>query len=398
MSTADDSQSTVLVIGMLDSIHLSRWLSQLSVANFEILVAGTSPYRKIRSELQELADQPNSRIRITEIFPRVGLGGLRIFPALTWICDRLFRDELRGYLLARLIRRTSPDLIHVNELQVAGYPTLRALRRLGDSHTPLWSTNYGSEIVWYSRFKSHKKALTSLLQRSSFFSAECKRDALLAGELGFKGVVFPTYPVSGGIEPLDILPNSEQRTKIVVKGYDNKWGMGSDALTATWRALEKQTIKHLEIVAFSCNRRTLRRAKYLNAQGRTRITAHPKGSLSHKEMIDLFSESLAYVGASRSDGISTSVLEAMSAGTFPIQTDSSCSSEWFEHDKSGCLIPVADVAAIERAVTGVLQGDYDLERARELNAQKLREKADPIRLSEMSVDAYVTALKGSTAS
>ena len=398
MSPVSNSKPKVLVVGMLDSIHLARWLSQLVVAEFEILVTGTSPYRKIRRELQELAERPDSNIRIAEIFPRAKLAGLRIFPALAWILDRLFQDRIRGYLLSRLIARSSPALIHVNELQVAGYPTVRALNRLRDSTIPLWSTNYGSEIVWYSKFASHKNRLSALLQRSSFFSAECNRDSVLATQLGFRGIVFPTYPVSGGIEPLKSMTPSSHRTKIAVKGYDNKWGMGSEALRATWLAVEGQTEREIEIVAFSCNRPTLRQARALNGAGRTRIVTYPKGALSHTEMIALFSNSLAYVGASRSDGISTSVIEAMSAGAFPIQTDSSCSSEWLSHNQTGYLVPAGALETIEEAVAGVLAGKYDLEESRRANARKLLEKADPTKLRALSINSYRQALKGSTTS
>jgi glycosyltransferase involved in cell wall biosynthesis len=115
-------------------------------------------------------------------------------------------------------------------------------------------------------------------------------------------------------------------------------------------------------------------------------------------MIALFSNSLAYVGASRSDGISTSVLEAMSAGAFPIQTDSSCSSEWLAHNQTGYLVPVGAVATIEEAVAGVLEGKYDLEESRRANARKLVEKADPTKLRALSINSYRQALKGSTAS
>jgi len=169
-------------------------------------------------------------------------------------------------------------------------------------------------------------------------------------------------------------------------------------LRATWLAVERQTEREIEIVAFSCNRPTLRQAKALNGAGRTRITTYPKGALSHTEMIALFSNSLAYVGASRSDGISTSVIEAMSAGAFPIQTDSSCSSEWLSHNQTGYLVPAGALETIEEAVAGVLAGKYDLEESRRANARKLLEKADPTKLRDLSINSYRQALKGSTTS
>ena len=46
----------------------------------------------------------------------------------------------------------------------------------------------------------------------------------------------------------------------------------------------------------------------------------------HDEILRQFGRARLYLGISISDAISTSVLEAMSMGAFPIQTDTSCSA------------------------------------------------------------------------
>lgn len=384
---------TVLVVGMLDSIHLARWLSQLRQTDFNVLVTGTSPYRKIRPELELLTQDPESRIKIEELFPSACVAGRRIFPPLLWLLDRILSDALRGLLLARLIHETKPSLLHVNELQVAGYPALRALQILRDNSTPMWVTNYGSELIWYSKFKRHKQKLTALLSRASFFSAECKRDTALATELGFSGSVLTEFPVSGGLTPIEENQATASRYKIAVKGYDNQWGMGAQALRHVWSAVEKHATAPIEIVAFSCNRSTIKVAKEINRLSRTQITIFPKGQLTHEQMLNLFSESLAYVGASRSDGISTSVLEAMSTGAFPIQTDSSCSAEWFRHGVTGYLVPVDDLGQIEDALMSVLTGSQDLESARRENLRTIRKFASTTRLRDLTRGAYRRALE-----
>ena len=42
----------------------------------------------------------------------------------------------------------------------------------------------------------------------------------------------------------------------------------------------------------------------------------------------IFRSARIYIGLSRSDGISTSFLEALTTGTYPIQSDTSCAQEW----------------------------------------------------------------------
>jgi hypothetical protein len=55
-----------------------------------------------------------------------------------------------------------------------------------------------------------------------------------------------------------------------------------------------------------------------------------KNKLTLDEMYKKFAESIIYIGASKSDGISTSFLEALVLGAYPIQTNTSCGIEWTE--------------------------------------------------------------------
>jgi hypothetical protein len=50
--------------------------------------------------------------------------------------------------------------------------------------------------------------------------------------------------------------------------------------------------------------------------------------ISHQQILTLLGRSLIYFGFSKSDGISTTFLEALIMGAYPIQTDTSCVNEW----------------------------------------------------------------------
>ena len=52
----------------------------------------------------------------------------------------------------------------------------------------------------------------------------------------------------------------------------------------------------------------------------------------------LFSEARIYLGCSKSDGISTSFLEAIVHGSYPIQTNTSCASEWVKKGISASIV------------------------------------------------------------
>jgi glycosyltransferase involved in cell wall biosynthesis len=50
------------------------------------------------------------------------------------------------------------------------------------------------------------------------------------------------------------------------------------------------------------------------------------------------------VGHSLSEGISTSMLEAMAMGAIPIQTCTSCADEWIINGEAGFLVEPNDTA------------------------------------------------------
>jgi glycosyltransferase involved in cell wall biosynthesis len=63
-------------------------------------------------------------------------------------------------------------------------------------------------------------------------------------------------------------------------------------------------------------------------------------------MMELFGKALVYVGVSMSDGISTSLVEALAMGAYPVQTNTACTSEWFAPPAQGLEIDAMEVAAI----------------------------------------------------
>ena len=55
-------------------------------------------------------------------------------------------------------------------------------------------------------------------------------------------------------------------------------------------------------------------------------------------LLNYLAEARIYIGASKSDGISTSFLEALCLGAYPIQTNTSCASEWINLGFTGSIV------------------------------------------------------------
>ena len=211
----------ILIVGMADSIHLSRWIAQFDSSGIIFEVISSSPHRKVHSGITERAG--NSKNLSMKWFSRY-------FSLAMWLADRLLSDWVRGAYIAWRISRFKPDIVHVHELQNAGYATRRAYQLLGGTKPKLIVTNYGSEIVWFSKFPSHRKRLKALLEIADGFSAECTRDYKLAKRLASGFIQLPLMPVAGG---LDKNQQKERfRNRIAIKGYENHWGKALVALNA----------------------------------------------------------------------------------------------------------------------------------------------------------------------
>jgi hypothetical protein len=281
--------------------------------------------------------------------------------------------------LARLIRRLKPDLIHSMEFQHCGYNVLRARECLGGRGLPPWlATNWGSDIYHFRQFADHRAQITRLLHQIDFYSCECERDIGIARELGMTAKVLPVMPNSGGFElasterQRSLVPPS-RRHLIMVKGYQHFAGRVLTALAALEHCAD--IVQGFDVVIFSSSSEAIERAAQLRASTPIKsITVLPFAT--HDQMLRMFAMARVYLGVSVSDAISTSALEAMAMGAFPIQTDTSCCNEWFEHGRGGYLIPPDDVDIIAERVRSALTDDHLVDQAAAINWQVISTRLD----------------------
>jgi hypothetical protein len=306
-----------------------------------------------------------------------------------WILDRFFSDWIRGIFLAWRIRKFRPDIVHVNELQNAGYCTRRAWKLLPESKPKLIVTNYGSELYWNGKFPRHQKKLSWLLNVADAFSAECQRDYDLAKLFSTRFRPLAKIPVSGGIEPFTGI--EEKRRIIAVKGYQNRWGKALFVLRHL-RTLEEQ-LRDFEIVVFSCNASVSFWILWAQMTSRLQIRGFKKGAMTHRETLELLSRSRVFIGHSLSDGISTSMLEAMAMGAIPIQTSTSCASEWIQNDVSGFLITPFDSEQLKKSILTAINSSFFLGQAQAINYEKVLRDCDPKKIAEVA-RSYYSDLEG----
>jgi glycosyltransferase involved in cell wall biosynthesis len=359
----------IVVVGMVDSIHLYRWLSQFNLVDFKFILFPSTPHRRIHPGIKALVKE--SELTGNQILIKQ-FGGKLAIPF--WILDKFFKNRIRGFLLKRILLKDQPDYLHALEFQNAGYISSVALSD-GVIKTPLIVTNYGSDIYWFSRLPKHTEKIKKLLGRADKYAAECERDYELARQFGFRGEELPVIPNAGGIELILARSNlASQRKKIIIKGYHGWAGRSLIALKAL--TIISQNLIDYEIVVYSANFRVRTTARFIAIRHGIKIKCYRKKKLSHHEMLKLFQESRIYVGLSVTDGISTSLLEAMATGAFPIQTATSCANEWVTDGISALLVD--DITAIEvsEKLIRSLSDDSLVNRSQEVNLKTISNNAN----------------------
>jgi glycosyltransferase involved in cell wall biosynthesis len=101
-----------------------------------------------------------------------------------------------------------------------------------------------------------------------------------------------------------------------------------------------------------------------------------RGGYLPAELPQMLAESDVYVSASKWDGTSPALLEAMSAGVYPVVTDIPANREWLIGTTDGQLIPVGNSAAMMCALVYAIQNRGVREAARPLLQDRARTQGD----------------------
>ncbi len=289
-------------------------------------------------------------------------------------------------VLAALINELKPDLIHSMEFQHAGYLVLGARDRIAEPFPAWLATNWGSDIYHFGKSPDHALQIRRLCDAIDLYSCECHRDLALGRRFGYRGPDLPVLPNSGGIDIERIMTLRDPtppsaRKLIMVKGYDHFAGRAMIALDVLERFADQ--LRDYTIVLFSVGAQPRARALTLAQAGTLNIKVIDWAP--HAEILGQFGRARLYLGISISDAISTSVLEAMSMGAFPIQTDTSCCAEWFIPEKSGFAVPVDNFDLICDRFERALADDALVDEAATLNLDIIR--------SRLAIDVFAPKMR-----
>ena len=171
----------------------------------------------------------------------------------------------------------------------------------------------------------------------------------------------------------------------MLKGYQNWAGRALVGLRALERCVD--ILSGYEILLFSASADVKLAAELFNEKNNITIKILPN-NLSQNEILYYHSISRISIGLSISDAISTSLLEAIVMGSFPIQSFTACADEWVINEKSGLLVPPEDVDVIEKAIRVALNDDKLVDEAFQINWQTAINRLDHENSKSQTISFY----------
>ncbi|MFA6957677.1 MAG: glycosyltransferase [Thermoanaerobaculia bacterium] len=375
----------LVVVGLSPSIHLAKAISMLSGLDWDVHVVAAADLPWIddfdnctihhRSRMYAPLAETRTR-RVVVHPPHVPPGGdLRAGAAA---------------MLAELIDELRPDIVHSQEFQQGAYLTLEARRRCRKAFPPWIVSNWGSDIYFYARDAVDRAVVREVLAHADGYWAECVRDVALARAEGFRGITLPVLPIAGGydlaaVRALRAPGPTSKRTAIAVKGYQHRLGRALNALDAV--DMCGDLLEGRELILYAVSSESVgEMASQIAALHGARLTMMPR--VPYDEILRMQGRARVALGVSMSDGISTSFLEALLGGSFPVQSSTGCAREWVVDGEGGLLVDPTDVAAIARSLRRALTDDALVDRATLENDRVIEARLDAGAIRAATIAGY----------
>lgn len=380
----------VLIIAMPNSIHTFRWIHQIKDENFKIYLLPC-----VDGPINSNYDTSIKIVGSSYMFFNLKLNKYRAIHYLTLLFLKIKKQFSPNYFqkrLAKIIEEIRPNLVHTIETQHSGYLLLNSLNyRVKDF--VWWHTNWGSDILIFSKLDNHDKIISTLLKTIDIYSCECYRDIILANSLGYSKQVLPVYPNAGGFSIHSIselrsktLKTSERKC-IMLKGYQGWAGRALVGLRALERCVDILQGYKIFIFSNTSTEDIIIASGLFTKNNGIEVILIPENT-PHFKILEFQGQSRLYIGLSIGDGISTSLLESMAMGSFPIQSCTSCADEWFEDGKSGFIVPPEDPDVIEYAIRKALRDDELVDFSAIHNFETIKNKADYHNLKFTTIRLY----------
>ncbi|HTY22856.1 MAG TPA: glycosyltransferase family 4 protein, partial [Desulfomonilaceae bacterium] len=280
-----------------------------------------------------------------------------------------------------------PDVIHSLGLNINWtnicLPVLRVRQELGSRHAVPWFySSWGTDLSFYpSLSKENREDVEDVIRNCDYLATEHRHDWELAKQMGFQGRFVGFFTGFGGIEKqfapsLDALCVPSSRRTILVKGRDiadgDPVGRAMTAMDAL--SLCRDVLKDYHIAIFSAQFSKAVAEKLTMLSATTDLKLHILPHISYKNLMEVYQSSRIFLALTVNDGIPGSLLEAMSAGAFPIHSDLDSIRELITDGENGFLVPPDDPTAVAQALRKALTDNAIIDKAAAINTEIVKKE------------------------
>lgn len=392
----------ILFVAIGESVHTARWLSQIADEGWDVhlfpveVAIPHKDYRNvtIHSFYRVHWNGSDSGVNQKGFYWPLSHGIARLRRLAQLIAPNRVPQAAR---LARTIQSLKPDIVHVLEMQQAGYLTLEVKELLkGHAFPTCIYSCWGNDLYLFGKQQEHEARIRAFLSNCDYYIADCARDLPLARQFGFKGEDLGVFTTAGGYDLQRMRrfrqpgPTSSRKV-IALKGHQTI--RGANALAAL-EALEtcRDILTGFELRVFSASdeiREALRKVSEI--EGLQVSEVRPR--CTHEEILDLMGSARISIGVSTSDGTPNAMLEAMVLGAFPIQSDTISTAEWIQDGVNGLLVSALDPQSIAAAIRRALTDDQLVDRAAKINSDLADERLDLTKVKPKVIELYRKVVK-----
>lgn len=366
------SDKTCLLIGMANSPHFHSWvLAMIETGSFKRIIIFPSDIPRKWSEFRRIAKhQSCTRVLFFRLFPLD-------FPnyLMMHAVNLGFGTNWRSWCISKILLVFKPRILHYHELQHSGYallPLHRKFRKRRNHYPKIIGSTWGSDLKYFAYTDAHKSKIRQLLNFTDVITSERTDEKKELALFNFKGPVIAPVYISVGFDSKEIQSQwspPSSRNLILVRGYQHDQGRALNAL----KALE---LSASELTGFRVRVFSSHKSPSVNYQ--TQIMRNTLGididvlpQMDHEKFLNVYSDARIYIGLSETDGLSTSMVEAMKFGAFPIQSQNSAAGEFLENSKTGFIVDPWDIDSIRHAIHTALSDGELIDSAAEKNRDKI---------------------------
>lgn len=321
-------------------------------------------------------------------------GGGETRPLPEGVQEQGWRSQARGTEdLLRVIDRARPDLIHAGPIQACAARVARA------GFQPLVSMSWGSDLLLEARGGAGEREARRALRGSAALLCDCRAVEAAARALGMPAeriVVFPW-----GVDLQHFAPGPDaglrrhfgwEQAFVVLSARSWEPVYGLDVLAAGFgrAARRNASLRMLMLGDGSQRQAVLAGLDRAGALERVRVL----GQIGLEALPGAYRAADLYVSASRSDGSSVSLLEAMACGLPALVSDIPANREWVRPGESGWWFESENAGALAERL---LEAAADCERLQRFGAAAratAERRADWRRGVEWMAEAYRRARTG----